>query len=197
MEGTPLRSVPARLPGPVDPAHALAVVERALPEIGPEARRALALVELVARSRADVAGETGADLGRVRAEGRKALRRTVAQLPADGWCERAERLISDRVDGALSPAGVARLESHLRGCDRCVTHEQRLAQAHDRLVLAYLAAYPPARAATPAPAELRVVEPIAGRRARVWHVAFVVGVLLAVAAVVLALLAVTGAVDVP
>ena len=35
-----------------------------------------------------------------------------------------------RVDGALSPAGVARLESHLRGCDRCVTHEQRLAQAH-------------------------------------------------------------------
>jgi Putative zinc-finger len=192
MEGTPLRSVPARLPGPVDPEHALAVVERVLPELRPEAQRALALVELVERPRAEVG-----DVGPLLAEGRKALRRTVAQLPADGWCERAERLISDRLDGALSPAGEARLEAHLRGCERCEAHERGLAQAHDRLVIAYLDAYPPAPSAAPPLAELRVVEPITGDRARAWHAAFVVGILLAVAVVVLALLAVTGAVHAP
>jgi Putative zinc-finger len=198
MEGTPLRSVPARLPSPVDPARAVAVVARVLPELQPEAQRAIALVDLVELPRAAVAEEIDADLGRVLAQGRKALRRTVAQLPADGWCERAERQISDRIDGALSPAGEARLEAHLRGCERCESHEQGLAQARDRLVMAYLDAYPPAApAAIPPPPELRVVEPIAGQRARIWHVAFVVGILLAVAAVVLALLAVTGAVHVP
>jgi hypothetical protein len=68
-------------------------------------------------------------------------------------------------------------------------------------VNAHVEASPPvpvAVASTP-PAELRVVEepgtPAAGLRG--WHLAFVVGVLLAVAAVVLALLAVTGAVNVP
>jgi len=49
MEGTPLRSVPASLPGPVNPVHALAQVERALPDLAPDARRALALVDLAAR----------------------------------------------------------------------------------------------------------------------------------------------------
>ncbi len=38
------------------------------------------------------------------ATGRKALRRTLEPLPAGGWCERAERLISDRLDGGLDGA---------------------------------------------------------------------------------------------
>ena len=205
MEGTPLRSVPASLPGPVNTVHALAQVERALPDLVPEARRALALVGLGLRPRAEAAGELGVsapELSRLLAVARKALRRTVAQLPAGGWCERAERLISDRMDGTLAPAGEARLDSHLLGCERCAIHEQRLVQAHDLLVEAYLETHPPkpalATAAAPV-AELRVVEPSTESMAspRVWHLAFVIGLLLALAAVVLALLAVTGAVHVP
>jgi len=207
MEGTPLRSVPASLPGPVNTVHALAQVERALPDLVPDARRALALVGLGSRPRAEAAGELGVsepELSRLLAAARKALRRTVAQLPAGGWCERAERLISDRLDGALAAAGEARLDSHLLGCERCATHEQRLVQAHDLLVEAYLDAHPPrpalaASAKPPAAAELRVVESPDGRAPtlRGWHIAFVVGVLLALAAVVLAILGATGAVHVP
>src|SRR5213082_254317 len=99
-----------------------------------------------ARPRAQAAGELGVsepELSRLLAVARKALRRTVAQLPAGGWCERAERLISDRLDGTLAPAGEARLDSHLLGCERCAIHEQRLVQAHDRLVEAYLEAHSP------------------------------------------------------
>ena len=206
MEGRPLRSVPASLPGPVNPVHALAQVERALPDLVPEARRALALVGLGLRPRAEAAGELGVsepELSRLLAAARKALRRTVAQLPAGGWCERAERLISDRMDGALAPAGEARLDSHLLGCERCATHEQRLVQAHDLLVEAYLETHAPrpalAASATRPAGELRVVEPPDERAPslRGWHFAFVIGLLLALAAVVLALLAVTGAVHVP
>jgi len=206
MEGTPLRSVPASLPGPVNPVHALAQVERALPDLAPDARRALALVDLGSRPRAEAAGELGVsepELSRLLAAARKALRRTVAQLPAGGWCERAERLISDRLDGALAAAGEARLDSHLLGCERCATHEQRLVQAHDLLVEAYLDTHAPrpalAASATRPAGELRVVEPPDERAPslRGWHFAFVIGLLLALAAVVLALLAVTGAVHVP
>lgn len=206
MEGTPLRSVPASLPGPVNTVHALAQVERALPDLVPDARRALALVGLGSRPRAEAAGELGVsapELSRLLAVARKALRRTVAQLPAGGWCERAERLISDRLDGALAAAGEARLDSHLLGCERCATHEQRLVQAHDRLVEAYLEAHSPrpalAASATRPAAELRVVESPDERAPslRGWHIAFVVGVLLALAAVVLAILGATGAVHVP
>jgi len=206
MEGTPLRSVPASLPGPVNTVHALAQVERALPDLVPDARRALALVGLGSRPRAEAAGELGVsepELSRLLAAARKALRRTVAQLPAGGWCERAERLISDRLDGALAAAGEARLDSHLLGCERCATHEQRLVQAHDRLVEAYLEAHSPrpalAASATRPAAELRVVESPDERAPslRGWHIAFVVGVLLALAAVVLAILGATGAVHVP
>jgi len=206
MEGTPLRSVPASLPGPVNTVHALAQVERALPDLVPDARRALALVGLGSRPRAEAAGELGVsepELSRLLAAARKALRRTVAQLPAGGWCERAERLISDRLDGALAAAGEARLDSHLLGCERCATHEQRLVQAHDRLVEAYLEAHSPrpalAASATRPAAELRVVESLDERAPslRGWHIAFVVGVLLVLAAVVLAILGATGAVHVP
>jgi Putative zinc-finger len=222
MEGTPLRSVPARLPGPVNPVHAIAQVARVLPDLAPEARRALALVDLGARPRTEAAIELGVaehELSRLLSAGRKALRRTVAQLPAGGWCERAERLISDRIDGVLAPAGEARLTAHLRGCDRCATHEQRLVQGHDVLVQTYLEAHPPAPAVAPkaaaGPAEVRLVEvpagsaearPEAGGMAgdtgdrmvslRGWRVAFLVGALLALAAVVLALLSATGAVHV-
>jgi hypothetical protein len=210
MEGMLLRSLPARLPGPVDPVHAVALVERMLPGLGPGARRALALVDLGARPRAEAAEELGVaepELSRLLAWGRKALRRRVAELPAGGWCERAERLIYDRMDGVLTPAGEARLEAHLPGCERCATHEQRLVQAHDLLVDAYLAAHPatPTVAAVPA-AELRVVEPpaeavdVTSRSAvspRVWHMAFVLAVLLALAAVVLAVLGATGILPVP
>ena len=51
-----------------------------------------------------------------------------------GWCERAERLISDRIDGALAERDAPRLEVHLRNCPRCVEHERRLVQATDALV---------------------------------------------------------------
>jgi anti-sigma factor RsiW len=132
----------------------------------------------------------------------------VAELPAGGWCERAERLISDRMDGVLNAAGEARLEAHLHGCERCATHEQRLVQAHDLMVKSYLEARrsAPAAAAVAAPAELRVVEPPAeagivpserGVSRRVWLVALLFAVLLALAAVVLAVLGATGVVSLP
>lgn len=206
----PLRSLPARLPGAVNPLHAVAQVERTLPGLAPAMQRALALVDLGEQSRAEAAEELGVsepELARLLASGRKALRRTVAELPAGGWCERAERLISDRMDGVLTPAGEARLEAHLRGCERCATHEQRLVQAHDLLVVACLEAHPatPPLAAAPA-AELRVVVPPAGTgeapgergvSPRVWHTAFVLALLLAIAAVALAVLGATGVVSVP
>jgi hypothetical protein len=204
MEATPLRSVPARLPEPVNPMHALAQVQRMLPDLAPEARRALALVDLGARPRAEAAAELGlsqAELSRLLAAARKALRRTLAPLPAGGWCERAEILLSDRLDGVLTRSGEARLDAHLGACERCASHELRLAQAHDLLVSSYLEAHrpAPAPAAKAAPAELRVVEetPAPAPQLRAWHAAFVVGLLLVVAAVVLALLAVTDAVNVP
>ena len=68
------------------------------------------------------------------ARARKELRRTLAALPGSGWCERGERLISDRIDGALAAQDEARLDVHLRNCPRCVEHERRLVQATDALV---------------------------------------------------------------
>jgi hypothetical protein len=164
MEVPALRSLPVRLPDPVNPVHALAQVEAMLPELSPDKQRALALVDLGASPRADAAGELGvpeAELSRMLAAGRKALRRTQQQLPSGGWCERAERLFSDHLDGALAPAGQARLDAHLGTCERCATHERKLVQAHDRLVEGYLAAHAPARprAVEAPPAELRLAEP--------------------------------------
>jgi hypothetical protein len=210
--GDALRSLPARLPGPVNPVRAVAHLERTLPALAPAAHRALALVDLGACPRAEAAEELGIpepELSRLLASGRKALRRTVAELPAGGWCERAEWLISERMDGVLTAPGEARMEAHLRGCGRCATHEQRLVQAHDLMVEAYLEAHPPApaAAAVPAPAELRVVEApaeagivVPSDRAvsrRAWLVALLLAVLLALAAVVLAVLDATGVVSLP
>src|SRR4051794_1040891 len=193
MEGTPLRSVPARPPGSIEPAEALAHVEARLPDLDPVAREALLLVALVGRSRAEAAEALGIETAQVAdglASARKALRRTLEPLPADGWCERAERLISDRLDGELTASGAARLDAHLRGCERCETHERRLIQAHTQLV--------PARAggrvaaATPPPS-LRVVEPelASSGRPLAWYVLVGLLALLLVAAAVFGVLAFT------
>ena len=162
-----LRPVPFRPPGPVDPEEAARHVGRALPELDEEARRALALVEVAGRPRDAVAAELSLDpddLADALYRGRKALRRSVFPLSATGWCQRAERLLSDRLDDALAPPGPARLDAHLRHCGRCVEHERRLAQARDALVHAYaeLHGAPEPEPASeelpaPAPAELRIV----------------------------------------
>jgi hypothetical protein len=81
-------------------------------------------------------GVTERELGGLLAAARKELRRTLATLAGSGWCERAERLISDRLDGALAAADARRLDVHLRNCARCVEHERRLVQATDALVIA-------------------------------------------------------------
>jgi hypothetical protein len=137
MEHAPLRPVPARPAGPMEPAAALREVASWLPELDPLAARALALVVLAERPRAEVAdslGISGEELGRVLAAARKELRQTVVSLGGSGWCERAEGLISDRLDGALADGDVRRLDVHLRNCTRCVEHERRLVQATDALV---------------------------------------------------------------
>ena len=137
MEHAPLRPVPARPAGPIDPATALREVGSWLPTLSPVAARALALVVLAERPRDEVAASLGvseADLGALLAEARKELRQTISVLGGSGWCERAEGLISDRLDGALAERDVRRLDVHLRNCTRCVEHERRLVQATDALV---------------------------------------------------------------
>lgn len=169
-----LRPVPFRPPGPVDPEEAARHVDRALPDLDEEARRALALVEVAGRPRDAVAAELSlsADaLGHALYRGRKALRRSIFPLSATGWCQRAERLLSDRLDGALPAPGPARLDAHLRHCGRCVEHERRLAQARDALVHEYAELHGPpeseaaaqakAGEAAPPSAALRIV-PAAG-----------------------------------
>jgi Putative zinc-finger/Sigma-70, region 4 len=137
MEHAPLRPVPTR-PAGIHPAAADRAVAVALPELEELDAQALALVAFAGRPRAEVADELGIgpdELAKALARGRKALRRTVQPLSASGWCERAERLISDRLDGQLEKPGVARLDVHLRNCPRCVEHERRLVQATDMLIV--------------------------------------------------------------
>jgi putative zinc finger protein len=182
MEATAVRSAP-------DSALILAQVERTLPGLAREAQRALALVALAGEPRSDAAAELGLaadELAGMLAAGRKALRRTLGALPANGWCERAELLISDRLDGVISPVGERRLDAHLGSCERCATHEQRLAEARDLLLLD--ASVEVAEEPEPADRDLDL---------RGWHLAFVVGALLLVAAVTLGILAISGAVHVP
>jgi hypothetical protein len=158
MERASLRPVPQRPSAPVDPASALAHVENTLPALGEAERQALALVDLVGRTRPEVAAETGiteSDLAESLARARKALRRAAAPLPGSGWYERAERLLSDELDGVLADPGPRRLAAHLANCDRCVEHERRLWQARDQLVVSFEAA----RAPEPAPAAEIADEP--------------------------------------
>jgi hypothetical protein len=144
MERAPLRPVPARPAGRVDPAAAVREVTAALPALEPLEVRALALVALADRPRPEVAQLLGIEeeeLGALLAAARKELRQTITQLSGSGWCERAEGLISDRLDGAVGETDGRRLDVHLRNCPRCVEHERRLVQATDAL----LAGIAPAR----------------------------------------------------
>jgi Putative zinc-finger len=157
MERAPLRPVPDRPAGPVSEPEAVARVSAALPGLGEHERVALALAAVAGTERGQIALRLGLDqpeLSEVLAHARKQLRRTVAQLSGSGWCERAEALISDRIDDALAERDEPRLNAHLRNCPRCVEHERRLVQATDAL-LEGVAPAPsaPALAAPPVPAQ--------------------------------------------
>jgi Putative zinc-finger len=165
LEQATLRPVPLRPSGTVDPAEALAHVASALPDLDRTAARALSLLEIAGRTRTEAIEQMELDPEAVADSlyrARKALRRSIFPLSASGWCERAERLLSDRIDGVLDPPGPARLDAHLRNCERCVDHERRLSQAREQLVRDFLETHPES-AAGPAErtrvAELRVVEP--------------------------------------
>src|SRR3954453_7577687 len=168
VEQATLRPVPLRPVGPVDPAEALAHVLAALPDLPEDAARALSLIEIAGRTRDKAVEEmeiSAASLAQLLYEARKALRRSVFPLSASGWCERAERLLSDRIDGVLTPPGPARLDVHLRNCERCVDHERRRSQAREKLVREFIDLHPESAGAGPpersAPvAALRVVEPV-------------------------------------
>ena len=171
MERAALRPVPQRPSGPVDPAQALAHVEATLPAVDDVARQALSLVDLVGRTRPEVCAETGItepELAEALARARKALRRAAFPLPGSGWCERAERLLSDELDGALEDPGPRRLTAHLANCERCVEHERRLWSARDQLVLSFEEAHAPrempepeiAAEPDPEPVELPDPEPL-------------------------------------
>jgi Putative zinc-finger len=135
-----------------------------LPKLEPLPRDALALVTLAGRSREEAAARLELEpeaFAAMLARGRKELRRSLHPLSGSGWCERAERLISDRLDGALDELGSARLGVHLPNCPRCVEHERRLVQAIDALVAGV--AGDPAPAPQAAPAPLRLAEARAER----------------------------------
>ena len=103
----------------------------ALPDLDAVSRRGLALT-LAGVPRAGVASElglAGAELSAVLASARKSLRRTRAELPSAGRCERAERVLSDRLDGAMSAMDERFLDAHLARCARCRTHEHELTAA--------------------------------------------------------------------
>src|SRR3954454_22202789 len=166
VEQATLRPVPLRPVGPVDPSEALSHVLGALPDLSPDAARALSLIEIAGRTRDTAVEEMeiSADtLAELLYGARKALRRSIFPLSASGWCERAERLLSDRIDAVVVPPGPARLDVHLRNCDRCVEHERRLSQAREKLVRGFIDEHPQSAGAGPADrpaAALRVVEPV-------------------------------------
>ncbi len=138
MEHAPLRPVPARPAGPLEPLAAERELAAWLPQLEPLAARALALVVLSERPRPEVAevlGVAEVEVSALLAGARKELRQTIVTLPGSGWCERAEELISNRLDGTLADRDARRLDVHLRNCTRCVEHERRLVQATDALVV--------------------------------------------------------------
>jgi hypothetical protein len=217
MDRPQLRPVPSRPPGPVDPVEAARHVRDTLPGLDEPACRALALSALVGRSREEIGGEVelaGDEPAEALARGRKALRRSLFPLAGSGWCERAERLISDRLDGELAPPGPARLEVHLNNCSRCVEHERRLAQAIDSLVAGFVERHsvpvpePEPQPEPDEPTPLRIVEPPSEEKkapvpveltprglaagALAWHALFALALLLAVAAVVIGVVGVLG-----
>jgi len=153
MEHAPLRPVPARPAGPLEPLAAERELAAWLPQLDPLAARALALVVLSERPRPEVAEVLGVpedEVAALLAGARKELRQTIVTLPGSGWCERAEELISNRLDGPLADRDARRLDVHLRNCTRCVEHERRLVQATDALVVG-LGGRPSPVAGAPAP----------------------------------------------
>jgi hypothetical protein len=169
MERAPLRPVPSRPPGPIVPAEAVGYVTDELPGLDGAAAAAFALVGLVGRPRpevggspdaAEAAGLSGEALADALARARKALRRKLYPLPGSGWCERAERLISDRLDGSLEDPGSARLEVHLANCGRCVEHERRLGQASEALLAGFVKAHPGDEPAPELPAPVPEAAPV-------------------------------------
>jgi hypothetical protein len=137
VEHSPLRPAPLVPAGPVDPADAQARVTALLPRLDDVPARALALILLAGRSRAEAAAAMGVsaeELAASLAVARNRLRRSVRALGGSGWCLRAERHLSDRLDVALTGAGAAVLDAHLANCPRCAEHERRLVQAQNALV---------------------------------------------------------------
>jgi hypothetical protein len=185
------------------------LVADALPGVPEPDRTALALVGLARIPRRQVAvrlGRDEAELSCSLARARKELRRTVAALGGSGWCELAERLISDRMDGALADGDGVRLDVHLRNCPRCVEHDRGLVRATDALVAtatgaAFAFAAPEAtgakrpEAAAPAAGDAGAepandaVAPSSFLRALPLQALIAVSVLLALAALVLAAVA--------
>ncbi|MBA3301587.1 MAG: sigma-70 family RNA polymerase sigma factor [Thermoleophilaceae bacterium] len=157
-----LRPVLSRPERPISPAEAIGWVALRLPELDEPAHAVLALRELVGRSRPEIAAERGLtelQVGEALVRARKALRRSVAPLPGSGWCERAERLLSDDLDGELDERGTRILTAHLARCQRCVEHDRRLTQARDGLVRDLATEEPAAPMLTVAPPELEAEEP--------------------------------------
>jgi putative zinc finger protein len=197
MEPAPLRPVPGRPSGPVPDAVAVTLVATAVPVLGERERTALALVALADTARPAVAMRLGIgeeELAVSLARARKELRRTLAPLPGSGWCERAERQISDRIDGALAERGQPRLDVHLRNCPRCVEHERRLVQATDALVAGVTPAASPPAPVEPQPepepaAPLATLEPkpAVAERYVGWNVLIVVAVVLALVSLAIVL----------
>lgn len=134
-----------------------------LPELPAVERRVLALLELTDAGRAAAAADTGLDDTALRfaaKRARKALRRGSAPLSAGARCERAELLVSDRLDAPLARQERKWLEIHQARCPRCTEHATLLATAREDLRASFTAEPPPAPAPPPAPkpqAKLRVV----------------------------------------
>ena len=201
-----LRPVPSHPPGPVDPAEALAFVATSLPSVDQASVSAFSLVVLGGFPRSEVPGLSAEQVSLALARARKEIRRAAWPLAGSGWCERAERLISDRLDDALDDSRL--LEAHLANCERCVEHERRVVQAQDGLVAAFVAARPglaPPPAPVSEPPALKVIEqpvaapppvdppesPVDPRRFAVgglaWGVLVVLTVLIVLAAIVIAM----------
>jgi len=162
-----LRPVPSRPPGPVDPAEAHAFVAASLPAVDAAAVSAFSLVVFAGLPRTEVPGLSPEEVSLALTRARKEVRRAAWPLPGSGWCERAERLISDRLDDALGDSRL--LDVHLANCERCVEHERRVVQAQDGLVAAFVGAqsgFSPSPLPAPEPPALKVIEePVAAQPA--------------------------------
>src|SRR5690349_6458706 len=118
------------MPSARQPAAALAdraerLVFEQVPGLPAVERRVLALVELASISVAAAAAELGSEEEAVRAglaSARRELRRIAAPLAGGSRCGRAERLVSDRLDGGLDRLDRKWLEIHLARCPRCEEH---------------------------------------------------------------------------